>query len=281
MTTACAITACDRPVADATVCTGCANRTATRLRDAADLWPELAVTIARLDRMGDPTPRAGRPAPASPIRPDGDPATDQVTGWPSGLPVNLFASEVGDAVRSTVNTWAKVIADEVGADLPDGMPERMRWLAGRMEWARHQPWAPEAIDELGEVPRLLARALDRPPPRRYLGPCGRCGMDLYVRPGATHAHCGCDKPHKVDDLRAYLDKQVRQHAYTAAEIEAAYRIRADRIRKWASRGRIAQHGTDRLGRPLYLLGDVLDLAQQRRKPSSLPSPKQEHTGPGV
>src|SRR5690606_7308348 len=116
MTTACAITACDRPVADATVCTGCANRTATRLRDAADLWPELAVTIARLDRMGDPTPRAGRPAPASPIRPDGDPATDQVTGWPSGLPVNLAASETADVVRSTVNTWARAIADEVRSE---------------------------------------------------------------------------------------------------------------------------------------------------------------------
>lgn len=173
MPTTCAITNCGRPVADAHVCTGCANRTAARLRDAADLWPELVVTIARLDRMGAPTPRAGRPAPASPIRPDGDPATDQVTGWPSGLPVNLFASEVGDAVRSTVSTWAKVIADEVGADLPNDMPELMRWLAGRMEWARHQQWAPEAIDELGEVPRLLAKAVDRPATRaRFpVGPC--------------------------------------------------------------------------------------------------------------
>src|SRR5690606_26020463 len=281
MTTACAITACDRPVADATVCTGCANRTATRLRDAADLWPELAVTIARLDRMGNPTPRAGRPAPASPIRPDGDPATDQVTGWPSGLPVNLFASEVGDAVRSTVTAWARHIADEVGADLPDGMPELLRWLAGRMEWVRDQPWAAEAIDELGEVPRLLARALDRPPPRRYLGPCGGCGTDLYVRPGAQRVRCACGASAPVDEVLATLDGLTRAHAYTASEIEAAYGIRADRIRQWASRGRITQHGTDRLGRALYLLGDVLDLAHKRRKSFSLPSTKRVHASPGA
>lgn len=270
MTTTCATTNCDRPVADAHICTGCTTRTTARLRDAADLWPELDTTIARRDRIGDPTPRAGRPAPTSPIRPGGDQATDQATGWPSGLPVNLAASETADVVRNTINTWARVVADEVGADLPDDMPQLMRWLAGRMEWIRHQTWAAEAIDELAGVPGLLAKAIDRPAPRHYLGPCSGCGIDLYVRPGATYAHCGCNKPHKVDDLRTKLDKQVKQHAYTAAEIEAAYRIRADRIRKWASRGRITQHGTDRLGRPLYLLGDVLTLAnQQTRKPERI------------
>src|SRR5690606_13335128 len=106
-------------------------------------------------------------------------------------------------------------------------------------------------------------------------------LDLYVRPGDTYARCACGASAPVAEVLATLDKLTRAHAYTAAEIEAAYRIRADRIRKWASRGRIAQHGTDRLGRPLYLLGDVLDLARKRRKPSSLPSPKQEHTGPGA
>lgn len=260
MTTTCAT--CDRPVADAAVCAGCANRAAAGLRDAADLWPELAVTIARLDRMGDPTPRAGRPAPANPIRPGGDPATDQATGWPPGLPVNLAASETADVVRNTITTWARHIADEVGADPPGDPAELMRWLAGRLEWARHQPWAAEAIDELGEVPKLLARALDRPPPRRYLGPC-TCGADLYARRGAQHARCACGASAPVAEVLATLDKLARAHAYTASEIEAAYRIRADRIRQWAARGRITQRGTDRLGRPLYLLGDVLNLAQKR------------------
>jgi len=260
--TTCA-TNCGRPAPDATVCTACANRTAAGLREAADLWPELAVTIARLDRMGDPSPRAGRPAPASPIRPGGDPATDKATGWPSGLPVNLAASETADVVRNTITTWARVVADEVGADPPDGMPELMRWLAGRMEWVRHKPWAAEAVDELGEVPRLLTKAMDRPPPRRYLGPCGGCKADLYARRGAQHARCACGATAPVAEVLAELDKLARAHAYTASEIEAAYRIRADRIRQWAARGRITQRGTDRLGRPLYLLGDVLDLAQKR------------------
>ena len=32
------------------------------------------------------------------------------------------------------------------------------------------------------------------------------------------------------------------------------------IRSWAKRGQLAQHGEDREGRPLYNLGEVLDLA---------------------
>lgn len=239
MTTTCAT--CGRPVADAHVCTGCATRTAARLRTAADLWPELDTTIARLDRMGDPTPRAGRPAPASPIRPDGDPASDQVTGWPSGLPVNLAASETADVVRNTVTAWAKAVADEVGADLPGDMPELMRWLAGRIEWVRHQPWAPEAIDELAGMPGLLAKAVDRPATRtRFpVGPCPEQDDDGQWCPGEVVAivpasterasvmrcsHCGSEWG-TVQWLRAgkrIIDRLRSEKALEPARPEAIY-----------------------------------------------------------
>src|SRR5690554_3789784 len=176
----------------ALVCSACATRTAERLRQAADLWPDLRDQVLRRTRSGDPTPRAGRPAPAAPIRPGGSAADDQSWGWPAGLPVDLAASEVADAVRSTVTTWARVIVQEVGADLPTGTAALLRWLAGRCQWMRHQPWAGEALDELDDAAALVWRTLDRPPQRRYLGPCV-CGTDLYARRSAetvTCQHCG-------------------------------------------------------------------------------------------
>lgn len=170
----CALPGCDRPSPDAAVCAGCGQRLSARLSEAAGLWPELETTVARQGRSGDPTPRAGHPAPAQPIRPGlGDPAHDQQTGWPAGLPVDLAASETADVVRNTATTWARVIAEETGADAPTTTVALLRWLARRCEWIRHQPWAVEAVDELGTLPGLIWRAVDRRASRLRIvvGPC--------------------------------------------------------------------------------------------------------------
>lgn len=164
---------CPRPAPDAVVCARCASTVAGTLREASDLWPELAVTIARQARMGDPTPRAGRPAPAQAIRPGSEPGADQQTGWPGGLVVDLAAAEVGDVVRNTCSTWARHIAEETGADWPHEIPALLRWHADRCGWVRHQPWAGECLDELGGLCGLLAGAVDRPGTRTrvVVGPC--------------------------------------------------------------------------------------------------------------
>lgn len=269
----CALPGCDRPSPDAAVCAGCGQRLSARLSEVAGLWPELETTVARQGRSGDPTPRAGHPAPAQPIRPGlGDPRDDQQAGWPSGLPVDLAASEVADAVRNTVTTWARVIVEETGADPPTaGTAALLRWLARRCEWIRHQPWAVEAVDELGSLPGLIWRAVDRRrTERRYLGPCdveqpgGHCKGELYGRAGAAEVTCpACGIEHQVPERERWLARIVADRCYTAGEIAGAYpHVRADRIRQWAARGQIAQHGRDRLGRGLYRLGDVLELASR-------------------
>lgn len=268
---------CGEPITDtALICRREADRSARRLREAADLWPELTTSLARLGRSGPPTPRAGHPAPAEPIRPDSGRLrhyADQVAGFPGGLPVDLSVSATMDAVTSTVTTWARHVAAETGADLPATVPEALRWLADRLDWLRYRPEAAEALDELGEVPVLVWRAVDRATvERRYLGPCdvevpdgGHCEGELYGRAGADVVTCpACGIEHQVAERRRWLDGLVADWCYTAAEIEDAYpHIRADRIRQWAARGRITQHGRDRLGRGLYRLGDVLNLAQKR------------------
>lgn len=168
---------CGERITDtALICRREADREARRLREAADLWPELTTSLARLGRSGDPTPRAGHPAPAEPIRPDSGRLrhyADQVAGFPGGLPVDLSVSATMDAVTSTVTTWARHVAAETGADLPATVPEALRWLADRLDWLRYRPEAAEALDELGEVSALVWRALSRRELRARIvvGPC--------------------------------------------------------------------------------------------------------------
>jgi len=258
----CAIPGCGRPT-DGVACHPHAVHTAHQLTTAATLWPEIVPVVARLARHGDPTPRAGRPAPAEPVRPDGDPATDQVPGWPTGLIVDLRAADIAAAVRSTVHTWARDIADQVGADLPATTPAVMRWLATRTEWIRHQPYAARAFSELTDAAATLRRAVDIPVRRYPLGQCGAptdagpCPQWVYAWPGADTTHCrGCGTRHDVTTRRAQLLALARDRRGTAAEVARwltwlGLPTTAAAVRGLAYRGRIT---ADAWGR--YRLGDV-------------------------
>jgi hypothetical protein len=126
-----------------------------------------------------------------------------------------------------------------------------------------------------------------PAAQKYLGPCGAwrdhdavcgcegaagcqvpetCEGDIYARVYAdgTVARTGacrtCRATVETDERIAWLDGEVRGHAFRAVEIAQAYGLRANTIRVWATRGVLVAHGHDRDGRPLFNVGDVLDLA---------------------
>lgn len=108
----------------------------------------------------------------------------------------------------------------------------------------------------------------------------QCDGDIYAREGASIGSCRlCGAQVSTDARRAWLDAEVRSRAFRAAEIANAYGINVKTIRSWAT-GRQARydhsgtcvqtarpaklhpHGWDRDQRPLFLVGDVLDLAAQ-------------------
>lgn len=89
---------------------------------------------------------------------------------------------------------------------------------------------------------------------------GECQGDVYAREGASEGRCRtCGTKWPTAERRAWLDGEVRQYAYTAAEIADAYPIKANTIRQWLSRGLLVPHG-EIDGKPLLNLGEVLDLA---------------------
>jgi hypothetical protein len=149
------------------------------------------------------------------------------------------------------------------------------FLAGHLEWVRHKPFADEFMADIDACWRVVRSLATGPASQRYLGPCGAfqvddtesgyegpaCPGDIYAREGAQHGACRtCGATVGVDDRRAWLDAEVRSHAFRAVEIAQAYGVNVNTIRSWASRGQLVPHGHDSDERPLFNVGDVLDLA---------------------
>jgi hypothetical protein len=158
------------------------------------------------------------------------------------------------------------------------------FLETHLEWIRHRPECDEFladVERCARVVRGLARGRQE---QKYLGPCGAliggegvvnpvtggvhlfertCEGDVYGPRGGSVGRCrACGAEVATADREAWLDAEVRAHAFRASEIEDAYGVKANLIRQWATpaRGLIQVHGLDRDGRQLYLLAQVLDVA---------------------
>lgn len=260
---------CAQPIVDtAYVCHDDEQRLGARLRNSGELWPEMDVTVARQSRMGQPGPRPRGHAPASPIRPDGKKRhyDDQVIGHPGGLVVDLGASDTRDALINTVTTWARVIAEERGHTPPSTMPALLRWLAGQLGWVRHQPWAAEAWDELGDVERAIARVIDRPVELVDAGQCwadtdaGPCQRWLTARPGAAVITCpDCRTPHDTAARREWMLAQAGDMLGTPVELARWLSLPVGTVYSWVSRGRLIGSGG------LYRVRDAQKLAAERER----------------
>jgi hypothetical protein len=269
---------CDRcgwPVPDtAYVCVRCADVLAERLRrvPAGEAW----TTIARLSRTGPAGRTSERPLP--------------------------FSWEAADATWAAVNTlitWQRHITEASGRDPgPPGSPVQgphcraghscahdscawlgirehplehlVNWLADQLGWLRYRQEAAEAFDELADAAALTVRTVDLPPVRWYAGPCGTdgCTADLYAASGSSTVTCWeCGARHDADYRRGWLLRQAEDtlaHAALAAGAITAlgHPCKDATVRQWAHRGRLAAHPPDQRGRPLYRVGDVLDLVRE-------------------
>jgi hypothetical protein len=67
---------------------------------------------------------------------------------------------------------------------------------------------------------------------------GPCEGDIYARDGASAGRCRtCGATVATSERQAWLDGEVRSHAFRAAEIGKAYGVNVNTIRSWASRPR--------------------------------------------
>lgn len=158
------------------------------------------------------------------------------------------------------------------------------FIGRHLEWLRHHPACDEQLTTIEACARVVRGLVSGKAGQKYLGPCGAptredtsvwdgerywemseegppCEGDVYGRAGGDKGTCRtCGAEYDQAERRAWLDDEVRSRAFRAAHIADAYQINVKTIRSWADRGHLIQHGTDRDGKPLYNVGDVLDLA---------------------
>lgn len=154
----------------------------------------------------------------------------------------------------------------------DNVPSCCAYLRRHLRWIRARHWVPQMLDELTHIETALRRMIDRPAGRWYAGPCDHCERDLYARVGHPVVTCrDCELDYDVDARRTWLLEQAQSHLATAVELARAVSwlgtepLTAERVRKWAERGRITAKGhTSYRGRqvPVYLVRDAIDLLAQ-------------------
>lgn len=244
--------ACARPSPDAYLCTHCAGELVTALHTIKTLAGELDITIARLSRTSEGD--GGRHTAVHP------------------LPFDWAASDVAYAVQNTVGSWARHVAETRGVDIAMDSPTIgavAAWLTGHVEWIRHRQESSEMLDEITYAARTLRHAVDRRAPRWYAGTCDQCGTDLYVRPGIVLITCRqCRCPYDAAQRREWLldvavDTLAHAELIGRALTALGAPVTPSQIRNWAGRGRLPRHGVDHRGRPLYRVGDVIELARER------------------
>jgi hypothetical protein len=98
--------------------------------------------------------------------------------------------------------------------------------------------------------------------------CEPCPAEVRAWRNARRATCpACGTVHELNQERQdWLLEQARGELMYVAQLsqtlEVLGRHVADpTIRSWVSRGRLLEHSRDGQGRALFLVGDVIDLAQ--------------------
>ncbi len=158
-----------------------------------------------------------------------------------------------------------------------------RFLAANLGWMRHRGELDEFARDVGETAGRMRSLVDGRAEQKYLGPCRavhsfdatemqqrpgegtfdvECPGDVYAFRGASNGRCRlCGAEWSTRDREAWLDGEVRDRAFRASEIASAYGLKANTIRVWHARGRLHEVSRDREDRPLFNVGDVLDLAE--------------------
>ena len=245
--------ACDAPAPDTVLCWDCAKRLHRLLHDLADDIVELTTQITRQTRTGSGS------ASRSAVIP---------------LPFDPVASRVLDDVRTVLVGWTKVACEVEGdwpADTLAGMLRRLR----RTRWASREA-ADELLDELAWTHRQVLDAIDTPPARRYLGPCGSvriaddgtshtCAGDVVVVGNRTPRCRDCRATHDVDERMQWITDIADSLLVTATDAAAVATawgetVKAQAVYDWVRRGNLAPHGHDRNGHPVYVLAEVRALA---------------------
>lgn len=211
-----------------------------------------------------------------------------MTGMPSGdgsegAPIDLAISDLMFEVEQETRTLGYVLLDETTDWAPRS--SRMPWLLFDVA-ERYGHWtagddrtALAFCDWAEEYQAKVQRALERPAPASYVGPCqgkgedgAECNEDLYLRPGRTHGKCRvCGHEFTMDEQRGLVERELETRLMTVSELVSALvvlgtPVPVKTLRTWIARKRLQEAVP---GETLYRLKEVKDLADARPKRASV------------
>lgn len=246
---------CGQPTGDdGFICSSCADSYAVALDRVPGVAHELVITLSKQQRFSD----AG-----------------MVAYRAHGFPYDVAASDALHALRNELVTLVRLCIEErvtsrSGAREPDDTLGSMSmWLSVRVSGVRARQWAPDAL-KLVRIIEHGESVIDHPVERTYAGPCDDCSRDLYVESGQLTVICEhCGRSYDLKARRDWLLHVVHDRLATAPEIARALSslelpITHELIRQWRHRQRLTPRTHDRRGVPLYRVGDVVDLLNERR-----------------
>jgi hypothetical protein len=278
-------TRCARPVADsAYVCRGCAEHLARRLGDITALADDLTLTRTRQAKLGGTGPGVVRRNQDRPL-----PWNERASRAEHELRTELVAW-----VRIVIEERGGRLPKDTLADMSGYLLGAVEWLRHYPAGAAAVNGIGHAV---AQVRVVIDRAPDRwyagqcsaPTLTVDLLACDHdchpgpaceqcqpthddatatgigCPEHVYFEPGATTARCRtCGTEHDVEQRRKILRARAEDILATTTELVTAVSsidrpVPTSTIRSWVHRKRLEKRGETLDGRPLYRVGDVLDL----------------------
>lgn len=176
------------------------------------------------------------------------------------------ASQALEQLRTALVTACRALV--LDQELPeDRIGAMCAWLAQREDSIPLRPEGPDIVAELDAAMARAMRVCDTPPERVLRGRCA-CGDELRSRPGAGVVTCRCGLTYRGDQLDETLQAHIVDHLAPWADLEGyghgALRIPRGTLDSWRRRGKLRPVSRTINGEPLYRVGDMLNLDEQRR-----------------
>jgi len=131
------------------------------------------------------------------------------------------------------------------------------------------------MDWAHEYAGKVRRALERPAPPSYVGPCqgkgedgAGCGGELYLREGRVDGKCReCGEPFTYAGQREFIARELEARLMTPVEIVrglkiVGHQVQAATVFKWVQRGKLVPAFE---GERLYRFADALGIVEKRER----------------
>ena len=233
---------CGQAVHGAFVCTPCLDQLHGDLVAIPDEARDLLVELANQSRKGSHGLARSADTP---------------------LPYSPAASATLADLRNELVTACRTLALDDPRRLPgDTIDAMAAWLDRHVDSVGQRMEGGDICRGMQRVRKRVARIVDTPPERVYIGDCTTCTeagtlQAMYAPRSETWHRCrDCGTVYAVAECLASLERFLSDYRLTAAEVEVVTgrRVKAARVRKWRERGQIDSDGEGKVR-----FGDVLAL----------------------